>query len=312
MTKQKYNCTEQELYTISEKGWNSCLQHLALFASFKPKYNLAFVNQQLDAIQTTRLLPDEQQRNSAYETASINLHTHSRICRSKWQTLKRYITDAFPPDQHKPMIESAGHHHYRKACNHNWNSVKGLLTSGSTFIASHHAILTANNNMPPAFQAEFQAARAQFESLHQEFIQAEQQSRVGQQTKITTNNQLHTDLMAMLLDGQEIFRNREANRKQFIFTELLYLASGAGTAGFKGTVTPLGSALGLQGVTVSINNSGKTTTTDADGKYEISQLPAATYTIQFNKEGYLETTITDFTVKVGTISTLHAVLTPTP
>ena len=312
MAKANYNCTEQELYTICETAWISCEQHQTNFVAYKPKYTVPYIQDRIDEINTTRELPDEQQRNDAFESARIQLTALGRQSCDVWQTLKRYISEAFPPDLQKPKTEAAGQPYYLKASQTNWDSVKALLTSGKTFMDANLAALTANDNMPPTFPAEYAIIKSAFQNKHNEFIQAEEQSRIGAETKVNANNQLHTNLMSMLLDGQEIFRNQEAIRKQFIFAELLYLASGAGTAGFKGTVTPLGSSLGLEGVIVSIKDNGKTATSDADGKYEISQLAAATYTIKFNKEGYLETVITDFTVKVGTVSTLNAVLTPTP
>lgn len=312
MAKQTYNCTEQELYTICETGWNSCSQYLPQFTAFKPKYVPAFVVAKLASVEVARKMPDEQQRNEAYETASVNLKKQGRMCCDKWQMLKRYIADAFPADEQKAMLESAGFNYYDKAGNNNWDSVKGLITSGSTFINAKLAILMANDNMPLTFQAEFDVEKADFEILHQQFIQAEEASRVGQGIKMNANNAIHADLMSMLLDGQEIFKKEEALLKQFVFAELLYLASGTGTAGFKGRVTTVGTPVGIQGVQVTVKNTSKTTQTDTDGKYEINQLASGIYTISFEKAGYQPKTIENWEVKVGTVSNLNVELTPLP
>ncbi len=312
MAKQNYNCTEQELYTICETAWISANQHIVRFAAFKPKYDPVFITTKQAAILAARNLPDEQQRNAAYESVGINLKKQGRRCCDKWQMLKRYIADAFRPDEQKPMLEAAGYNYYDKASNNNWDSVKGLMTSGSTFITAAFAQLTADNNMPPAFQAEFDTEKAAFESIHHQFIQAEEESRVGQDTKMNANNAIFADLMSMLLDGQEIFKNEEPLYKQFVFAEVLYLASGAGTAGFKGRVTSAGTDVGIEGVSVTINGNPKSALTDADGKYEINQLAAGKYTITFTKAGFEPKTIIDFIVKVGTVSTLNVELTPVP
>lgn len=312
MATQNYNCTEQELYTICETAWNSCRQHLPGFTAFKPKYTDPFIDSRLDDIKTARELPDEQQRNEAYETANIQLRKDGRKACDLWQYLKRYIADAYPSDLHKPKWEAAGYNYYVKASNNNWDSVKGLMTSGLTFINSNMADLTANDNMPLSFKSDFEGAKNDFEKTHQKFIQAEEDSHTGQDKKMTANNALHTDLMSMLLDGQEIYKNEEPIYKQFVFTELLYLASGAGTAGFKGQVTAVGSQLGLQEVTVTIKDNSKTAVTDAEGKYEIHQLASGKYTITFAKEGYEPKIIVDFTVKVGTVSNLNIELIPLP
>ena len=312
MAKQNYNCTEQELYTICETGWNSVSQYLPRFTSFKAKYDAPFVTAKQAAILAARIMPDEQQRNAQYETANVNLKKQGRTCCDKWQMLKRYIADAFPADQQKPMLEAAGYNYYDKASNNNWDSVKGLMTSGSTFITATLTDLLANNNMPATFQGEFDTEKGKFETIHQEFIQAEEESRVGQDTKMNANNTIFADLMNMLLDGQEIFKNEEPLLKQFTFTELLYLASGTGTAGFKGRVTEIGTDIPIEGVNVAIKGSNKTAVTDIDGRYEITQLASGKYTIVFDKVGYESKVITDFVVKVGTVSNLNVELTPKP
>jgi len=272
MAKANYNCSEQELYTICTTAWNSVTQHLLRFTGFKAKYTPVLVTARLAAITAASALPDEQQRNADYETVSIELRKKGRACCDKWQMLKRYIADAYPADLQKPMLEAAGANYYDKAGAGNWDSVKGLMTAASTFIATHQPELTAADNMPLTFLPEFNMLKTDFETMHQEFIQAEEESRVGQDTKVNANNAIFSDLMSMLLDGQEIFKNEEPLYKQFVFTELLYLASGTGTAGVRGTVTDSNTNANLPNVNVIVGNTTKTTTTAADGKYEITQL----------------------------------------
>ncbi len=310
MAKSNYACTEQELYTICTTGWKSCEQYLVNFTAFKAKYKPTLITDRLAAVIAASELPDEQQRNATYETANINLKKQGRACCDKWQMLKRYIADAFPADEQKPMLEAAGFNYYDKAASNNWDSVKGLNTSGSTFIAAKLSELTANENMPPAFQLEFDSEKTQFDKTHQAFIQAEEEAHVGQDDKVKANNAIYADLISMLLDGQEIFKNEEPIYKQFVFAELLYLASGTGTAGFKGRVTIVGTPVGIEGVIVTIKNNSKTTETDADGKYEINQLASGTYTIIFEKVGYQPKTIENWIVKVGTVSNLNVELSP--
>lgn len=312
MAKANYNCTEQELYTICETAWNSCTQQLADFTAFKSKYVSAFVTGKQAAVLAARNLPDEQQRNASYETASIQLRQLGRTCCDKWQLLKRYIADAYPTELQKPMLEAAGYNYYDKAANNNWDSVKGLMTSGSTFIVAELPNLTAGGNMPLSFQTDFNTAKTNFETQHQNFLQAEEDSRVGQDTKINANNTIHADLMSMLLDGQEIFKNNEPIYKQFVFAELLYLASGVGTAGVKGQITNEANEASLENITVSISGTTKTTVSIEKGFYEINQVAAGKYNITFEGEGFETLIIKDWIVKVGTVSTLDVKMKPKP
>lgn len=312
MAKSNYNCSEQELYTIVQTGWQSCLQYQTRFQAFKAKYTPAFIDAKLADLLLVRQLPDEQQRNDAYETAGVFLKAAGKTACEKWQMLKRYIADAYVADLQKTKTEAAGQNYYLKASSNNWDSVKGLMTSGSTFITANLADLTAADNMPLTFQADFDAAKSDFEKRHQEFLQAEEEATVGADNKVTANNRLHTDLMVMLLDGQEIFKNEEPLYKQFVFADLLYLASGAGTAGVKGQITDAVTKASLENIKVTVQPSGKTTVSGIKGRYEINQLAAGIYTIIFEGEGYETKTITNWEVKVGTISTLDVELTPLP
>ncbi|MFN8321861.1 MAG: carboxypeptidase-like regulatory domain-containing protein [Chitinophagales bacterium] len=312
MAKPNYNCTEQELYTICNLAWKNCGKNLAAFTALKAKYTQIYVDAKLAAVKTASELPDEQQRNEAYETASVNLKKQARICLDTWQLLKRYIADGFPADEQKPKLEAAGHDYFRPASNDNWDSVRGLMTSGLTFINSNNAQLTAADNMPATFQNTFKGEKEEFESRHEKFLTAEEDATVGQNDKIKANNTIHAELMGMLLDGQEIFKKEEALLKQFVFAELLYLASGTGTAGFKGRVTQAGTTLGIEGVKVTAKNNNKTTETDTNGKFELNQLASGIYTISFEKEGYQPKTIENWEVKVGTVSNLNVELTPLP
>jgi hypothetical protein len=103
----------------------------------------------------------------------------------------------------------------------------------------------------------------------------------------------------------------QAIQKQFIFAELLYLASGAGTAGAKGLVTDATTQLALPDINVSVSQNGKKTVTDGKGHYEITQMASGTYNFTFSGIGYQPKIVTNFEVKVGTVSTLNVQLTPT-
>ena len=158
--------------------------------------------------------------------------------------------------------------------------------------------------MPTTFQATFTTAKTAFETLHTQFLSEEGGNPTETQTKITANNDIHSKLMSMLLDGQEIFKTNEALQKQFIFTELLYLASGAGTAGIKGYITDTTTTFPIEGVLVSIAATKKSTLTDSEGRYEVLQVAAGIYTVKYEKVGYAPIIVENHEVKVGTTSTI--------
>lgn len=310
METANYPCTQQELYTISRLGWQSCTQNLPAFTAFKPRYTASYITTQTTSIDDAQALPSEQARNAIAESLRIQLSESNRNLLTLFQGLKRYITDAFPPSLLKPEFEAAGQKDYEKASQNNWDSAQGLYTSANQYITDKLVILTANQNMPPTFKVTFDTARTQFNILHQEFLDAEETATIAAETKVIANNTIYDTLINMFLDGQEIFRKEDAIRKQFTFSDLLYLVSGAGTAGVRGTITDSITTMPISQAEINIIESGDTFITPDTGKYQISPMASGSYTIKIEAPAYIPQTITSHQVLVGTISTLNISLVP--
>lgn len=310
MTPTNYKCNTQELYSAARLGWDSCSEQLTDFAAFKAKYTAAYITAQLAEIDSAANLPDDQARAAKAESERITLTQIADTCLSNWQKLKRYIADAFPAEQQKPNQEAAGSQYYEKAGNYNWDSLQGLLTSGQTYIAANLAALQANQNLPASFQATFSSDKTAFDNLHQQFLQSEELSQQGTEAKIIANNKVYSNLISMFLDGQEIYKTNEVIKKQFVFDQVLNLVSGTGTAGIKGYITSDDTNLPIEGARVEIEQNGKGSKTDQDGKYQILQVAANTYNVKIGAEGYTSKLIENVVVKTGTVSTLSATLVP--
>ena len=308
MLTPNYRCSQQELYTACRLGWQSCQQHLADFANFKPRYTSSFIDGKLKEVEIALTLKDDQARGEQSEILRINLGEAATTCLANWQKLKRYIADAFPENLQKPKLEAAGQAYYAAAGQNNWDSCRGLLTNGSTFIHNNLADLTANENMPDTFESKFNDDKGKFESIHRDFLDSEETSVINTEGKITANNNIYSSLIAMFLDGQEIFKTQEAVQKQFIFDQVLNLVSGTGTAGIKGQITNSKDKSPIVGASITILLTNKTTITDGNGKYEINQVAAGKYQVVISAEGYIEKTISEQEVKVGTVSTLSVEL----
>ena len=50
MINASYNCTQQQAYNTCRFAWRACQQNLLSFANYKSNYNVAFVAENLDAI----------------------------------------------------------------------------------------------------------------------------------------------------------------------------------------------------------------------------------------------------------------------
>ncbi len=311
---KKYNCSQQSLYAVCRSGWSSCSTYLSLFNAFSPLYTGAFVTAKVADINTAETLPDAEQRTEDSRTLRVNLKNKATECMDLWQRLKRYITKAYPADQVEIKLDAAGQSHYRKAGQDDWGAVSRLLVDGDAFITANTADLTAGNNMPAAFAATFNTAKTQYDTFYQSFITAGQSDEVETQTKLNANNAIHADLMAMFLDGQEIFKNDEAVRKLFIFDQVLLNVEGPGIAGAKGEITnstndnPITTAANLE----FVGPTEYTTVSGPDSRYQASPLAAGSYTVTVTCPGFQTLIINNVEIQTGVLKTLNIELTPAP
>ena len=145
--KNSYSCSQSELYTACELGWNSCTQQLPLFADFKAKYTAQYIADRLVEIQAAENLPDEQTRNAVPEQYRIQLEQAAQTVLGSYQRIKRYIAEAYPPELQKPQLEAAGQLYYAAAAANNWDKVKLLLITTTTTTSNTMRTLTARRSL---------------------------------------------------------------------------------------------------------------------------------------------------------------------
>lgn len=224
-----YNCKQLELYAVCRLGLGSYREHLTVFGNFKGKYGTpAFGNIFEAAINAAATLPDFQARDEKSETAGIKLTKKGTECANKWQDLKRYIADVNDWEElQKPKLEAAGSTLYRQASQGNWEVMKGLLQTAKNFIDNNTAELQAGGNMPAGFSGQFDTLKQDFEALYDTFTDAEQDQSEETDEKLEENNALYKTLIDFFLDGQAIFREKQATKERFIFDHVLSIVRGS-------------------------------------------------------------------------------------
>lgn len=220
-----YPCSQQDLYSIVETGWNSYAEYLPEFEALSTNYSAATGTDQLGALRDARMLPDEDSRDEVHKSLRIELAQLASECLIRWSNLSTYIRDGFPAEQYDNKRIAAGLNYYESAANDNWDDVKGLMQNGVLFIANNAAVLTSGG-MPLTYQADFEADKDAFELKHQEFIQALEEAKVVRDKKIEANNALQAALANMFEDGKRIFRNNAAVREQFTYDRVWALVKG--------------------------------------------------------------------------------------
>ncbi|HDY87667.1 MAG TPA: hypothetical protein ENH82_06050 [bacterium] len=239
--KPKYNSSQLELYAVCRIGLLSFKENLADFTNFKGYYTNTWANDFEQEIKNTEKLPNLQVRGEKSETARILMAVKGKESLAKWQTLKRYIADAYPDNLQKPKLQAAGSDDYDRAAEENWDVLKGLMETAETFITANTSDLSANNVMPAAFPAQFSTLKTDFNTIYDQFTDAEQDAEEQTSQKVNANNAIHDKLMGMFLDGQEIYRKDRAKEERFIFDQVLEVVKGAKGATRTFNIPPLSS-----------------------------------------------------------------------
>lgn len=223
-----YICTQLELYAVCRIGLGSYREQQADFTAFRAFYDAAWGNTFEAAIEAAAALPDFQARDEPSEVANIHLVNKGKECVNKWQDLKRYITSTTGWELiQKPKLEAAGSTLYEKAANQNWEVLKGLMITASSFINNNSVELKADGNMPNAFEGQFNTLKDDYCDLYDEFTDAEQDSKGGTDEKIEANNAIDATLAGMFGDGQAIYRDNQTMKERFTFDVVLEIVRGS-------------------------------------------------------------------------------------
>lgn len=271
-----YPCSQQDLYSVVETGWNSYNEHLLLFENLSTRYTATTGTDQLATLQLVRNLPDEYKRDETHKSLRLQLVSLSEDCIAKWHFLSGYIRDGFTEEEYDGKRLAAGHAYLRGAEQQDWEQVIALMQSGVSFAGANTAALTTGG-MPPTFLAELTQLRDDVQARHQEFIQSEEQAKVLTDQKINANNKLFKDLMSMFEDGKRLFRQDAAIREQFTLDRVLDLirggSSGTGVAATEIKIGVLvydeGTGIAISGAVLIVLNTPNgmpiTVVTDDDG-----------------------------------------------
>ena len=304
--KTLYGVSVEILYIIAIFAWKLCRTNLAAFQGYKALYTDTYIAAALQAITDAQKLKTFREVVAARKTARVDLIAQSTAVRQNWQYLKGYITEAFAKDKINIQLEGAGALFYKKG-NSNWASVSGLISAANDFISTNVATLENNNNMPKTFQDEFKKAGDLFTDQLSIFQNADLAKKNAVSNKAKANNGIYESLMAMLKDGQLVFKNDETMRQQFTYEFLVAMNKG-GVASLRGYARDA-KGLPIAGVTIESTTGKYTTTTDAKGRYDITRMEAGDYTFVIIKDGYIRLQQT-VTVKPSQANNFNITMTP--
>lgn len=283
---KNYNCSQAELYAVCNLGWQNYKLKLTGFANHKAKYTMAFGDAAIAEVLAAKNLPDYITRAAVPESTRIQMQELAAKCLANWQALKSYIRDAFKESQYKPMLESAGSKHYRRASNGGWDGLQSLVTAAALFITNNTVALSKEGeNMPEAFPDQFTADKEAFENTYATYLLDSQGSVTGTSEKNIANNAIAAALAKMFADGQIIFKDDPATKEMFVFEALLQFVTKPGESGLRIVAIESVTELPIEGLQVIAQPGNVIGTTDENGVLILS-LPENSYSIIGMKDGY--------------------------
>ncbi len=306
-----FNCSQANFIVVVQTGINSFHQFLPNFTGFSPVYSREWSDLLQAKLDTAAALPDEDTLRSTSESKRRDLIKAHRLTCKAWQSLKRYIAKVFESDLVVLKLKAAGSNYYARAYADGWPEAQQMFINAQNFIEiNREQLLTV---MPADFQESFNSLTKDFKAKLADYEQSKEAISEGTQTRVKALNEIHRTFMEMMLDGQAIFEDDDAIRKQFIFTEILGKVSGPGLAGIRGVVTEVLKNTLITNATITItDNTGKqiaATATDAEGKY-LANTPSGVYMVSVAANGFIARNIEDFSVDIGTVSKLDVTLSP--
>lgn len=310
MISVNYGCSQPDLYNASRSAWKLCQKNLAAFTAFSPRYSDAFIAQNQAAVDAADLLLDYAARKAKAQSARVDLLSAKDELIYKYGFLTAYIKKAFEPSKQEFMLAASGEGYLAKTKTNNWSSASSLISSAVPFLDEYVATLTNNENMPPSFVATFKAVAKDFNDKYA--ISQNADANVGEETdtKLIANNALYNAVRTMLEDAQSIFRRDVTLAKQFVWSTIVAQTHGIKNAGVNGKITADNNKNGIANVLVAAVGTDKTTTSDTEGRYDLSPLSNGTYTLTFSCNGFESKTIENIMVNTGVTTRQHVSLSP--
>lgn len=102
-----------------------------------------------------------------------------------------------------------------------------MVIAANNFIINHTVTLTAAQKYaPPSICRYIRYSAKYFSTQLTAFQQSEEDIKINTAAKINANNAIYATISEICLDGQQIYRNNQALKDQFVFNTVLEIVSG--------------------------------------------------------------------------------------
>jgi Carboxypeptidase regulatory-like domain len=311
---QIFSCSVPDFYNACRIGSPKIRSQFPALMAFKQRFEIGQLDAFDAAVDAADLLPDYAARRIFAEIAKLNVIAARQKITNRFSKLVSYIDDCTEADKRQLMYDAAGAGYLNDAKKNKWGSVTSLVSSELGFFDTYSAVLTANKNMPPQFEADARAECLAFKPLYSALTAAESDVNAKKDEKTGINNDLYTTFLDFLTNTRLALEDNDPETaKQFTFANFVSQAKAVKIASLVGKVTlDKEGTLVAKGVVVSLLGTAKAVETDAKGLYDFGSLAVGKYVVSFQKEGLLTQSFEKFAIKSGTTSRLNVVMETNP
>ena len=311
MTLSNFNCSFSNLGDIYRLGMFEYQQYRSRFAAHKPsKYTLAYEDESAALLQAFLIMDDNQAHEKAIQTARAVYVSAVKGVDALFKTLKNFTRELSDDKTVQDnLFKDAGQQLLNDRGENNLADNDKVLGAMIRFVQNNQAALLAKD-LPADFVSQLQDKQAQLATTNKAWLDEKEAGSAASDAKTIAGNALKTRLAAMFLEAQTIFQEEKEIAKKFVWDTLLVKVRGVRDAGIGGKVTHKVTEKGVGNVTLFIPLLNLTVVSDADGRYELSPLPAGTYNIEVTCAGFKPLIIEGRVVKAGVVGRLTIVLEP--
>jgi hypothetical protein len=264
----------------------------ATFVARDPSFNTPYETDWLNAINAAEAQDSDETVDDQLTQLTAVVDAEMELCRILFQDAKPFIRKAFP--NMPGRWNEFGFDDYDAAR----KNQPFMLEFMSNFhkAATRYAPPLLAVNVTQAMIDEIETRRAALNTANdtQENFKKMMQGLTEQ--RIITLNAMYGYCTNVCETGKLVMRTSYAGYQRYLLPASDEPSGVMALLGKASAVDATGVAVGAEGVTVTVQELGLSTTTDSNGNYGFGPLPAGTYTLQYSKAGFIDQALSEVVV----------------
>ncbi len=298
-----FSISDEVMIQDARTKHQSFIEDKADFIAFDPDFDDPFADDFETKINDAEAMPDDETILDQLQQLTAVVKDEVDKSRDKYQDSKPFIIKAFPDNV--AIQNEFGFNDYKKAVDSQAVFIKFMHKFHQVAEKYKVQLIAVNYTQP-----KIDEIKTRYEALRDADIEQElfiKNRPVITQERITKYNTAWKTEQIICAAGKRIYKDNYAKFQRYLLPPE---EEAPEALSIKGTVRHSGTNAPEEAVTVSIEASGISVSTNGAGNYGIGGLPAGTYTVKFSKTGLKEVTENNVVVADGSVTTLNVIMDP--